>query len=29
MGVQEYSEERLAEIEALVRSYGIPTTIGG
>jgi pyruvate formate lyase activating enzyme len=29
MGVQEYSEERLAAIEALVRSYGIPTTIGG
>ncbi len=27
--VQEYSEERLAEIEALVRGYGIPTTIGG
>lgn len=29
MEVQEYSEERLAEIEALVRGYGIPTTIGG
>ena len=29
MEVQEYSEERLAEIEALVRAYGIKTTIGG
>ncbi len=29
MEVREYSEERLAEIEAMVRSYSIPTTVGG
>ncbi len=29
LDLPEYSEERLAEIEALVRSYGIKTTIGG
>ena len=27
--LREYSQERLVEIEALVRSYGIKTTIGG
>lgn len=28
-GLPEYEEEQLAEIEALIRSYGIKTTIGG